>query len=136
MEIKVILIPYDTSEFSENALEYAVNHPHIEDFNTGTFRQLWDGGYLSNTPLRELLTAHKNYWIEYLRIDQKKKENENCTELIARTPELEVFIVNLGQSQSSSQNSQVVSGEDTEGSGNNLSFQNQENSGNNALAQG
>ncbi len=42
----------------------------------------------------------------------------------------------IGQSQSSSQNSQVVSGEDTEGSGNNLSFQNQENSGNNALAQG
>ncbi len=25
LEIKVILIPYDTSEFSENALEYAVN---------------------------------------------------------------------------------------------------------------
>lgn len=75
--------------------KYAMNHPHIEDFTTGTFRQLWDGGYLSNTPLRELLTAHKNYWIEYLRINQKKKENENCTELIARTPELEVFIVNL-----------------------------------------
>ena len=75
--------------------KYAMDHPHIEDFNTGTFRQLWDGGYLSNTPLRELLTAHKNYWIELLRIEQKKKENENCSELIARTPELEVFIVNL-----------------------------------------
>ena len=75
--------------------KYAMDHPHIEDFNTGTFRQLWDGGYLSNTPLRELLTAHKNYWIELLRIEQKKRENENCSELIARTPELEVFIVNL-----------------------------------------
>lgn len=75
--------------------KYAMDHPHIEDFNTGTFRQLWDGGYLSNTPLRELLTAHKNYWIDLLRIEQKKKENENCSELIARTPELEVFIVNL-----------------------------------------
>ena len=41
------------------------------------------------------MTAHKNYWIEYKRIEQKKKENENCSELIARTPELEVFIVNL-----------------------------------------
>ena len=41
----------------------------------------------------------------------------------------------IGQSQSSSQNSQVVSGGDTEDSGNNFSFQNQENSGNNALAQ-
>ncbi|HKO64118.1 MAG TPA: hypothetical protein VJU13_02865 [Candidatus Nitrosocosmicus sp.] len=75
--------------------KYAIDHPHIEDFNSGTYRQLWDGGYLSNTPLRELLTAHKNYWIELIRIEQKKKENENCSELIARTPELEVFIVNL-----------------------------------------
>ncbi|MDQ3084777.1 MAG: hypothetical protein M3Q77_08200 [Thermoproteota archaeon] len=41
----------------------------------------------------------------------------------------------IGQSQSSSQNSQVVSGGDSIGSGNNFSFQNQENSGNNALAQ-
>jgi hypothetical protein len=41
----------------------------------------------------------------------------------------------IGQSQSSKQNSQVVSGENTVGSGNNFSFQNQENSGNNALAQ-
>jgi preprotein translocase subunit SecF len=39
------------------------------------------------------------------------------------------------QSQSSRQNSQVVSGGDTEDSGNNFNFQNQENSGNNALAQ-
>lgn len=41
----------------------------------------------------------------------------------------------IGQSQSSSHNSQVVSGDDTVGSGNNFNFQNQENSGNNALAQ-
>ncbi len=41
----------------------------------------------------------------------------------------------IGQSQSSSQNSQVVSGGDSIGSGNNFSFQNQENSGNNALGQ-
>ena len=41
----------------------------------------------------------------------------------------------IGQSQSSKQNSQVVSGENTVGSGNNFSFQNQENSGNNAAAQ-
>jgi hypothetical protein len=41
----------------------------------------------------------------------------------------------ISQSQSSSQNSQVVSGADTIGSGNNINVQNQENSGNNALAQ-
>ena len=41
----------------------------------------------------------------------------------------------IGQSQSSKQNSQVVSGIDTVGSGNNFNFQNQVNKGNNALAQ-
>jgi hypothetical protein len=41
----------------------------------------------------------------------------------------------IGQSQSSSQNSQVVSGGDSIGAGNNFSFQNQVNTGNNALAQ-
>ena len=41
----------------------------------------------------------------------------------------------ISQSQSSEQNSQVVSGEDTIGSGNNINVQSQENSGSNALAQ-
>jgi hypothetical protein len=41
----------------------------------------------------------------------------------------------IGQSQSSRQNSQCVSGGDTSDSCNNISFQNQENSGNNAAAQ-
>jgi NTE family protein len=69
--------------------KYAIDHPHIQDTNTGTIRQLWDGGYLSNTPLRELLTAHKKYWMEYLRNDR------GGNELITHTPELEVYIVNL-----------------------------------------
>ena len=41
----------------------------------------------------------------------------------------------ISQSQSSSQNSLVISGGDTIDSGNNINVQNQENSGNNALAQ-
>ena len=41
----------------------------------------------------------------------------------------------IGQVQHSLQNSQVVSGDDIEDSGNNFNFQNQENSGNNAAAQ-
>jgi hypothetical protein len=41
----------------------------------------------------------------------------------------------IGQSQSSEQNSQCVSGGDTDDSCNNVSLQNQENSGNNAAAQ-
>lgn len=71
--------------------KYAIDHPHIEDVTTGTMRQLWDGGYLSNTPLRELLTAHRNYWMEYLRKNRRMKSEE----LITAAPELEVYIVNL-----------------------------------------
>ena len=41
----------------------------------------------------------------------------------------------IAQVQRSIQNSQVVSGGDTKDSGNNFNFQNQENEGNNALAQ-
>jgi NTE family protein len=57
-----------------------------------SMRQLWDGGYLSNTPLRELLTAHKNYWMEYLR---KNREVGSDEKKFTQTPELEVYIVNL-----------------------------------------
>jgi NTE family protein len=78
--------------------KYAIDHPHIEDSNTGTMRQLWDGGYLSNTPLRELLTAHKTYWMEYFRRDRNNRggvgERGDDT-MITQTPELEVYIVNL-----------------------------------------
>ena len=81
--------------------KYAIDHPHIEDSNTGTIRQLWDGGYLSNTPLRELLTAHKTYWMEYLRGERKSSKREEGETggrdevMIGQTPELEVYIVNL-----------------------------------------
>jgi hypothetical protein len=81
--------------------KYAIDHPHIEDSNTGTIRQLWDGGYLSNTPLRELLTAHKTYWMEYLREGRKSSKREEGGTgggdevMITQTPELEVYIVNL-----------------------------------------
>jgi NTE family protein len=70
--------------------KYALDHPQIEDKATGTVRQLWDGGYLSNTPLRELLTAHKNYWMEYLR-----KNRGGSQKSFTQAPELEVYIVNL-----------------------------------------
>jgi NTE family protein len=71
--------------------KYAIDHPHIEDITTGTMRQLWDGGYLSNTPLRELLTAHMNYWWEYLRKNRRRGSQRSFTQ----APELEVYVVNL-----------------------------------------
>lgn len=44
-------------------------------------RSFWDGGLLSNTPLRELLDAHRDYWVNV--------ENQR------EAPDLEVYVVNV-----------------------------------------
>lgn len=73
--------------------KYSINHPTIFDAATKTKRELWDGGYLSNTPLRELLGSHRKYWREY----HNKKNNNRQVKPghFADIPELEVYIVNL-----------------------------------------
>jgi predicted acylesterase/phospholipase RssA len=49
----------------------------------------WDGGILSNTPFRELLQAHQDYW--------KNRVEENMSFI----PDLEVYIINLHPSKMS-----------------------------------
>jgi len=44
-------------------------------------RGFWDGGILSNTPLKELLEAHRDYWVNV--------ENQ------CEAPDLEVYVVNV-----------------------------------------
>ena len=44
----------------------------------------WDGGILSNTPLKELLSAHRDYWVNV----EKKK-----------VPDLEIYVVNVHPSR-------------------------------------
>jgi NTE family protein len=48
-------------------------------------RYFWDGGLLSNTPLRELLDAHRQYW--------------NGVENKGKIPDLDVYIVNVHPSK-------------------------------------
>jgi NTE family protein len=48
-------------------------------------RYFWDGGIASNTPLRELIQAHKDYWLD-VKGDGKDD---------AAIPDLEVFIVDV-----------------------------------------
>jgi NTE family protein len=47
-------------------------------------RIFWDGAYLSNTPLREVIQEHQNYWKE--KIEDIERDS---------IPNLEVYIVNL-----------------------------------------
>lgn len=58
----------------------------MEDRISRTKRQFWDGGYLSNTPLRELIQAHRDYW---------KNHPANLDKKIKKVPDLEIFIVDL-----------------------------------------
>ena len=44
-------------------------------------REFWDGGILSNTPFRELLQSHRDYWVNV-----KGQE---------KAPDLDVYIVNI-----------------------------------------
>ena len=62
---------------STNKTAYSNNEENI--------RYFWDGGLLSNTPLRELLQAHQEYW------EQERNTN--------KIPDLDVFIVNVHPSK-------------------------------------
>jgi NTE family protein len=55
-------------------------------------RLFWDGAYLSNTPLRELLHMHKHYWQNVRKETVELKEGSG---MITLAPDLEVYIVNL-----------------------------------------
>jgi NTE family protein len=70
-------------------------------------RYFWDGAYLSNTPLRELLHLHRFYWYnkkieEYKKAKAKLKENtkenndvEKKRMMTLHVPHLEIYIINL-----------------------------------------
>lgn len=56
----------------------------------------WDGGFRSNTPLREVLQAHRDYWHKIVsdpndERDESEKEND--------VPDLEVYIADLWPSE-------------------------------------
>jgi NTE family protein len=55
--------------------------------NKDKIRYFWDGGILSNTPFRELLQAHQEYW--------KNMKNQD------RIPDLDIYIVNVHPSRMS-----------------------------------
>lgn len=47
-----------------------------------------DGGILSNTPLRELIQYHRDFWLDYF-------EKNGIEEKDQRVPDLEVYVVNV-----------------------------------------
>lgn len=74
------LVPIDDGELSKGSKEF------------------WDGGILSNTPLRELIQAHEDYW-NAKRTEtaaDNKSHNNGRNNII---PNLEVYIANIWPSE-------------------------------------
>lgn len=73
-------------------------------------RKFWDGGILSNTPLREVLHMHRQYWLNI--VGDGKPE--------IKVPNLEIYIIGVWPSSNNSNNKN-----DSEASDN--KYQNEEN---------
>ena len=59
--------------------------PLFYDYEIVQGHKFWDGGILSNTPLREVLQAHRDYWFK--TIGKGKPES--------KVPDLEVYIIGV-----------------------------------------
>lgn len=87
---------------------YSNYHTSFYDLVSREQRTFWDGAFLSNTPLRELLQKHKDFWTSYFKANEidYDKTGEDESEIYQnqslgrssgrpKIPDLEVFIVNL-----------------------------------------
>jgi predicted acylesterase/phospholipase RssA len=70
--------------------------PEFYEYEEIDGRKFWDGGILSNTPIREVIQAHKDFW-EY-KIGSRELENSILEEASFNVPDLEIYIVNLWHS--------------------------------------
>ena len=61
--------------------------PIFYKFKVVNGRSFYDGGFLNNTPFRELLQAHRDYWTKI------------AGDVKAKIPDLDVYIVNLHPSK-------------------------------------
>ena len=80
----------------------ALEESKLRDEENNETRYFWDGAYLSNTPLRELLHLHRYYWYnkkieEYSKANIKEgvKEDADVDEKTWHVPHLEIYIINL-----------------------------------------
>ncbi len=67
-------------------------------------RKYWDGGIVSNTPLRELISEHTDFWKEKLGLESEKEKLTYTTwkdweESEQKIPKVEVCIINLHPSK-------------------------------------
>src|SRR5918993_923919 len=90
-----IVIEYDDGIKVQHVMASATL-PEFYEYEEISGHKFWDGGLLSNTPIRELIQAHKDFW-EY-KLDSKELENSILEEASFNVPDLELYIVNLWHS--------------------------------------
>ena len=77
----------------------SASKPEFYDYEEISGRKFWDGGMLSNTPIRELVQAHKDFWEH--KIGSKELEDSILEEATLSVPDLELYIINLWHSNDS-----------------------------------
>src|SRR5918993_3451185 len=90
-----IVIEYDDGIKVQHVMASATL-PEFYEYEEISGHKFWDGGLLSNTPIRELIQAHKDFW-EY-KLDSKELENSILEEASFNVPDLELYMVNLWHS--------------------------------------
>ena len=58
-------------------------------------RQFWDGGLISNTPLRELVSEYKTFWQDTIGKENLEKEIIGTADNESLVPDLEVYVANI-----------------------------------------
>lgn len=99
---------YDTKDYHDGiSLKHVIASAAVpknfayEEING---RKFWDGGIVSNTPLRELISQHSVFWKETLGLDSDQEKLTYSTwrdwmENKPKIPNVEVCIVNLHPSE-------------------------------------
>jgi NTE family protein len=76
--------------------------PITYDYQEISGRKFWDGGVLSNTPLRELVGKHKDFWkneIDEEKLREGKWKTDPKTTNNDKVPDLEVYVINVWPSK-------------------------------------
>jgi NTE family protein len=98
-------VPVNYNYTKLEATDYSYNDEGIITSSSSTSKYFWDGQYINNTPLRELINEHQRYWVG--RIGREKLEGQLKAQVLSpgkgegeqvtyKVPNLsEVYIVNL-----------------------------------------